>query len=100
MKIWLDDERAMPQEYNQLARTADEAIALLVTGEVTRISLDHDLGALQNGTGYDVACFIEHGAYSGQLAPIEVAIHSANPVGRMRMEQAIARAREYWHRNG
>lgn len=96
MKIWLDDERPMPPGFNYHARTAREAIELLEAGGVTVISLDHDLGDEQNGTGYDVACYIEQTAYDGSLAPIEVTIHSANPVGRARMEQAIARAKEYW----
>jgi len=99
MKVWLDDERSMPTEYDHHVKTAHEAIALIATGTVTLISLDHDLGEAQNGTGYDVACFIEQSAYDGQLASIEVLIHSANPVGRIRMEQAIIRARQFWERN-
>jgi hypothetical protein len=47
----------------------------------------------------DVACFIEQAAYSGKFAFIEVLIHSANPVGRARMEQAISRAEEFWSSN-
>jgi len=97
MKVWLDDERPMPSEFDCHAKTAGEAIALLVRGTVTIISLDHDLGDEQNGTGYDVACFIEQAAYSGQLDPIKVKIHSANPVGRARMEQAILRAETFWN---
>ncbi|MBV5340578.1 MAG: hypothetical protein J0665_13655 [Deltaproteobacteria bacterium] len=99
MKVWLDDERSMPPEFDQHVKTAHEAIALIETGMVTLISLDHDLGEAQNGTGYDVACFIEQSAYVGQLAPVEILIHSANPVGRIRMEQAIAMARQFWERN-
>jgi hypothetical protein len=98
MKVWLDDERVMPSEFDCHVKSAGEAIALLVKGSVTLISLDHDLGDEQNGTGYDVACFIEQAAYSGQLAFIEVHIHSANPVGRSRMKQAISRAEEFWQR--
>jgi hypothetical protein len=98
MKVWLDDERPMPSEFDCHVKTAGEAIALLASASVTLISLDHDLGDEQNGTGYDVACFIEQAAYNGQLDPIEVLIHSANPVGRSRMEQAISRAEEFWQR--
>lgn len=96
MKIWLDDERPMPLGFDYHARTAHEAIELLEAGGVTTISLDHDLGDEQNGTGYDVACYIEQAAYNGMFAPIEVTIHSANPVGRDRMQQALDRAREFW----
>ena len=98
MKIWLDDERQMPEGYDRHVRTAPEAIALLESGTVTAISLDHDLGE-SGGTGYQVACFIEEGAFRKSLLPMGVSIHSANPVGRYRMEQAIDRAKKYWLTN-
>ncbi len=44
MKVWPDDERPMPDGYDVHVRTASEAIDLLKTGQVTRMSLDHDLG--------------------------------------------------------
>jgi len=43
MKVFLDDERATPEGWTRVFWPA-EAIALLPTGEVTEISLDHDLG--------------------------------------------------------
>lgn len=96
MKVYLDDERCMPAGFDIQVKTADEAIILLATGRVTGISLDHDLGAPENGTGYDVACFIEQEAYRGGMPPFEITIHSANPVGHTRMEHAIAKAMLYW----
>ena len=98
MKIWLDDERPMPEGYDRHVRTSAEAIAMLKSEAVTAISLDHDLGET-GGTGYEVACFIEEGAFRGALSPIEVNIHSANPVGRDRMAQAIHRAKQYWEKS-
>ncbi|MBE0430081.1 MAG: hypothetical protein IBX61_09470 [Thermoleophilia bacterium] len=98
MKVWLDDELPMPDGYDQHVKTSVEAIALLVNERVRLISLDHDLGEERNGSGYDVAKFIEQAAYMGTISPIVVRIHSANPVGRARMEQAIARAQEFWAR--
>ena len=95
MKIWLDDSRPMPPGFDYHAKTAVEAIELLASGGVTAISLDHDLGD-DCGSGYEVACYIEQGAFDGTLATVEVSIHSANPVGRERMEQAISKARLYW----
>jgi len=95
MKIWLDDERPMPTEFDFHTKTAAGAIELLAAGAVTAISLDHDLGD-DGGTGYEVACFIEQAAYNGTLSPIAVTIHSANPVGRERMEKAIDNARLFW----
>ena len=95
MKIWLDDERPMPAGFDCHVKTAAGAIELLAAGGVTAISLDHDLGD-DVGTGYDVACYIEQGAYDGTLSPVEVTIHSANPVGRERMQNAINKARLFW----
>src|SRR5439155_2676500 len=46
MKVWLDDRRSPypdPDSWTWV-RTPAEAIELLKTGEVTEISLDHDLG--------------------------------------------------------
>lgn len=98
MKVWLDDMRPMPQGFDIHVRTAAEAISLLAGGGVNMISLDHDLGDAV-GTGYDVACYIEQAAHDGFPVPPEICIHSANPVGRSKMEQAIQNACSYRDRN-
>lgn len=59
MQVYLDDERATPDGWMRVY-WPDQAIALLETGEVARISLDHDLGDDARGTGYDVIVWIEH----------------------------------------
>lgn len=103
--VWLDDERPMKDGYNVHVKTAQEAIELIKTGLVERISLDHDLGADVNGTGYDVAKFIEEGAYlysqndSNGIPPIKVSLHSQNPVGRKQMAEACQNAYKYWYNN-
>jgi hypothetical protein len=97
MKLWLDDERPMPADYDVWVRTAETAITSLRTGLVTHISLDHDLGAEK--TGYDVAKFIEEGAYHGTLAPLTAVVHSANAVGRKNIQSAIHRAHTFWSRS-
>ena len=51
MKVWLDDERGAPEGWMRV-RWPDEAIALLKTGQVTHLSLDHDLGDDVRGTVY------------------------------------------------
>ncbi len=102
MKVWLDDVREMPPDFDYHARTAADAIRLLETESVRRISLDHDLGDDENGTGYDVAKWIEarafawaHGEACG-LPPLEWAIHSQNPVGVGNMTQALRNADRFW----
>ena len=94
--LWLDDVRPMPTGYHVRAWTAQEAKAYLDTGRIALISFDHDLGESENGTGYDVACYIEQRAYEGKLAPIEWHIHSANPVGCQNIRIAMKRAETFW----
>lgn len=90
----------MPAGFTLHARTSREAIDALTIGGVSVISLDHDLGDEANGTGYDVAKFIEEGAFHGTLAPIETKIHSANPVGASRMKMCLDNARRFWGLGG
>lgn len=88
MKIYLDDVRPCPKGW-ELAETAWYAIDLLKTEDVTHISLDHDLGPESAGTGYDVLKWIEEEVFTAGYEPPRMTVHSANPVGRRRMEQAI-----------
>ncbi len=99
MKVWLDDERPMPKDYDAHAKTAAEAIKLLSGGDVTRISLDHDLGD-GNKTGYDVAKWIAEKAYRSAIPPLGWTLHTANPVGRDNMKAALLNADKYWRKNG
>lgn len=97
VKVWLDDERPKPDEFDIHVRTAREAISLLKSEHVLLISLDHDLGNDSNGTGYDVAKFIEEGAFLGTVPPVVVKVHSANPVGSNRIKMCIENANRYWN---
>jgi hypothetical protein len=102
MRVWLDDLRDMPFDFDHHARTAAEAIQLLATGAVQRISLDHDLGDEGNGTGYEVAKWIEAKAFAWSqgdengLPPLEWSIHSQNPVGLKNITQALRNADRFW----
>jgi hypothetical protein len=97
MKIWLDDARTPLPEYDVWLQNAETAIRVLRLGGITGISLDHDLG--DGLTGYDVAKFIEEGAFSGAIPKMEVRVHSANPVGRANILRCIANAEQFWHNN-
>ena len=88
MKVYLDDERATPDGWVR-AFWPDQVIELLKTGEVTHLSLDHDLGDDARGTGYDVLTWLEQAAFEGTLRIPEIAIHSANAAGRQRMAAAV-----------
>lgn len=102
MKLWLDDVRQMPFDYDLHVKTAPHAITLIKTGLITCVSLDHDLGDIDHegnptGTGRDVASKIEEMAYYGALTRIEWHVHSANPVGVEAMEAALRNADKYWN---
>lgn len=98
VQVWLDDERPMPSDYDVHVRTAEEAIALLKSGTVSKISLDHDLG--QEKTGYDVAKWIEENAINGTLNKLNVRIHTQNPVGNQNILAAIRNAYRHWGNYG
>ncbi len=53
MKIWLDDIRPPPRGYIWV-NCSHQAIELLKSEECAHLSLDHDLGNDEKGTGYDV----------------------------------------------
>ena len=88
MKVYLDDLRESPSDWTRVY-WPEEAIKLLETGTVVEISLDHDLGDDVRGTGYDVILWIEEAVVTRGFSPPIIKIHSANPVGRARMERGI-----------
>jgi hypothetical protein len=89
LRIYLDDERATPPGWTRVY-WPDEAIALLARGDVSEISLDHDLGDDVRGTGYDVIAWIERAVVMEGFVPPRISVHSANPAARVRMEAGIA----------
>ena len=88
MKVFLDDLRTPPPDWILVA-WPEEAIALLKTGQVTDISLDHDLGDDERGTGYDVLLWIEEAVALHGFQPPSITIHSANYSARSKMEAAV-----------
>ena len=126
MRVYLDDVRKTPEGFTDRVYTAAQAIALLQTGNVEFISLDHDLGdachfcgvVSKDGhysgntciklvctcdchpTGYDVAFFIETEVYNGRLKMPGWACHSANPAGRANIEAAMKSAERFANDQG
>ncbi len=88
MKLYLDDERKTPVGWVRVF-WPEEAIAWLKTEMVTEISLDHDLGDDDRGTGYDVILWIENEVMTNNLIPPQIHIHSANVSARRKMELRI-----------
>jgi len=110
LKLWLDDVRPAPAGWLHIY-TIEDAKGYLEAGIVEEASLDHDLGACESclngrtseqwlndhdwesmpncthfGTGYDLVCWMEATGYWPKSKPI---VHSANPVGRAKMQAAI-----------
>jgi len=95
MRLWLDDIREMPKDFDIWAKNSYEALVYLRIGNIKFISFDHDLGE-GAGTGYDVAVWIEERAFRKKIGPIGWQIHSANTVGRNKIEMAMINADKYW----
>ena len=88
MKIFLDDERATPPGWVR-AYWPEEVIALLKDNPVTELSLDHDLGDDERGTGYTVLLWLEEQVVLHGRTPPKIRVHSANASARLKMQAAI-----------
>ena len=88
LRVFLDDERTTPEGWVRVY-WPDEAIDLLETKAVAEISLDHDLGNDQRGTGYDVVLWIEEAVALDGFIPPKRNVHSANSSVRQKMEAGI-----------
>ena len=95
MKLWLDDIRPMPVNFDVHVRNAKDAISLINVGIVDYISFDHDLG--EGLSGNAVAKMIEFG-YSFNFIDKYIAwdIHSKNPVGSKNIFDTMTSADKIW----
>lgn len=99
MKVYLDDERTTPSGWFRVYEP-HQAIALLQSGLVTHISLDHDLGDDDTiGTGYDVVLWIEENVVLNGFVPPHMTVHSANSSARQKMEAGIRQIRKFYDEN-
>lgn len=91
MKIWVDDIRNPPDEDWLWAKTSGQALAMIQLRALYGyppfeiMSLDHDLGG-DDTTRPIVLWHCEYGHW-----PLEVRVHSANPVGVEWLEGMIER---------
>lgn len=97
MKIWLDDERLVPEGY-VWAKSVNQAKALIESAEQSNetievLDLDHDLGSYFSEGG-DAIKLMDWLVERGTFYPIQ--IHTANPVGRDNM---IRMYKRYWLRD-
>ena len=97
MKVYLDDERETPEGWVRVY-WPEEAIDLLSKGNVEEISLDHDLGDDEHGTGYDVILWIEEQVITNSFVPPKMYVHSANSSAREKMESGIRSINKYYEK--
>lgn len=97
IRVFLDDERATPDGWIRVY-WPNEAIDLLKNGNVAEISLDHDLGNDEIGTGYDVILWIEEAVALHEFIPPKINVHSANSSARKKMESGIRSIDEIFRR--
>lgn len=98
MKIYLDDQRPTPRGWIGVLWPED-AIAFLQTGQVTHLSLDHDLGDDSHGTGYDVVVWVEEQTALYGFTPPIMTVHSDNGPGRQRMLAGIESITRFYYKN-
>jgi len=89
VKVWLDDVRPAPLGWVHVLWPQEAIDLLQKANNVTHISLDHDLGDDERGTGYDVLLWIEQATMLEGFVPPDMKIHSANISAREKMELAI-----------
>jgi len=94
MKVYLDDVRSTPDGWVR-CYWPEEVIEHLKTGNITHLSLDHDLGDVDvenddRRNGYAVLLWIEEQVVINGFAPPPViTVHSDNSSARIKMELAI-----------
>lgn len=90
MKIWIDDIRPKPQNFDIHIKTTNEAIAFIEKNynKIDLISLDHDAGDFYPEGG-DYIRILDWLEFKGISLPIS--IHSGNPVGIKNMQRIISR---------
>lgn len=95
MKLWLDDVRPAPPEYDYKAGSVNAAKMMIKSAEdlgepIEVLDLDHDLGdnACDGGDGIKLLDWLVE---RKTFYPIK--LHTANPVGRANMQRMIDR---YW----
>lgn len=92
INIFLDDVRDTPKNFHR-CYWPEEVIEILSSGKkIGILSLDHDLGDDNHGTGLTVLNWLEKKVFEDPDfpgMPEEIRIHSQNPVGVAKMKQAV-----------
>lgn len=99
MKVWIDDIRPAPKGWFWI-KDSNHALRHLKMFSlvIEEISFDHDLG--DDDTTVRVADYIEEEAMKDTIPRYKWHIHSANPVGRKRLQAALESANRFWDEQG
>ena len=101
IKIWVDDIRKMPEEYDYQVKSTYDAISRISRcyklGIQVKLSLDHDAGKYANDGGDYIGIleYLEEKSFNSPYWKdyiknnIEFHLHTANPVGRENMRRII-----------
>ena len=101
IKIWVDDEREKPEEYDFSANTVDVTCSLIYLcrafGKDIFVSLDHDAGKYATGGGdyIQILNILEFKSHEDTFwkdyikNKMTFHLHTANPVGRENMRRII-----------
>lgn len=92
INLYLDDLRDIPPNF-ECARTYEAAVEYLKTNKVGILSLDHDLGAFEDGrlrkSGYDLVKWICENYVDLTLEINAIYLHTDNSVGRENMYETL-----------
>lgn len=95
MRVWLDDVRTPPPDYDIWVKKGEHCAELLKLGLVGHLSFDHDLG-LGRWSGQTVALLVEQWAKHQMIRPFTWDIHSMNPVGRDNILATMRSVERLW----
>lgn len=92
LRIHLDDDvndRQAPEGWFHFTTTR-EVQDLLLSGRVSALSLDNDLGS-EEEEGYRIIDFLEEqdAVFGLRLWPEQISVHTANPDARQRMRRSL-----------
>jgi hypothetical protein len=104
INLYVDDERKTGARTSlgydghwERAYNFEQALEFLVNKNVGHIALDHDLGAEDDLSGYDIACWIEQNITQGLCLPrMTWEVHSMNPSGAQRIRAAMTSCDRLW----
>jgi hypothetical protein len=95
-KLYLDDIRTPKTEGWDIVRSYNEFVSWIETnGLPDMVSFDHDLGEVDEKTGYDAAKWLGQYCIDNNISLPEYNVHSANPVGSANIEAYLSFIKRY-----